>query len=113
MTTNKDLRRRETDKFGEWVQQAALDDANKRIAELEAMISLTWLPIETAPRDETKCIYYSPGNKKAGNRSARKPYINIDYFCDEWPRALYQYPEAPYTHWMPAPPAPATNQERT
>jgi hypothetical protein len=36
MTTNKDLRRRETDKLGEWIQQAALDDANKRIAELEA-----------------------------------------------------------------------------
>ncbi len=35
MTTNKDLRRRETDKLGEWIQQAALDDANKRIAELE------------------------------------------------------------------------------
>jgi len=39
MTTNKDLRRRETDKFGEWVQQAALDDANKRIAELERLLA--------------------------------------------------------------------------
>ena len=39
MTTNKDLLRRETDKLGEWIQQAALDDANKRIAELEREIN--------------------------------------------------------------------------
>jgi len=40
MTTKKDLRRRETDKLGEWIQQAALDDANKRIAELESALKL-------------------------------------------------------------------------
>jgi hypothetical protein len=42
MTTNKDLRRRETDKLGEWIQQAALDQANARIAELEHALCLIY-----------------------------------------------------------------------
>ena len=36
--TNKELRRRETDKFGPYVQQVALDNANKRIAEQDLLI---------------------------------------------------------------------------
>lgn len=35
MTTNTEHRRRETDKLGPFIQQAALDHANARIAELE------------------------------------------------------------------------------
>lgn len=38
MTTNTEHRRRETDKFGEWIQQAALDDANKVIAKQKETI---------------------------------------------------------------------------
>lgn len=38
--TNKELRRRETDKFGPYVQQVALDHANKRITELESALKL-------------------------------------------------------------------------
>jgi hypothetical protein len=66
-----------------------------------------WEPIESAPRDGTRCLYYSPGNPKANNENARRPYFRVDMFSDKWPRSLHQYPEAPYSHFMPLPPPPS------
>lgn len=42
MTTNTEHRRRETDKLGPFIQQAALDKANARIAELEHALCLIY-----------------------------------------------------------------------
>lgn len=69
-----------------------------------------WQPIETAPRDGMECLFYSPGKKSAGNENARDPHIHVDLISDRWQRSRHQYPEAPYTHWMPLPDAPARRQ---
>jgi hypothetical protein len=67
-----------------------------------------WQPIETAPKDSSApYICYSPGNPRAHNEYARGPHFHIDGFSERWPRGRNQYPEAPYTHWMPLPEAPA------
>lgn len=65
-----------------------------------------WQPIETAPKDGTDCLFFSPGNENARNANATDPYCKVDFFSDRWPRARFQYPEAPYTHWMPLPSPP-------
>ena len=64
-----------------------------------------WQDISTAPRG-VACLFYSHGRRSAGNENARDPHMRIDAFSDRWPRGRHQYPEAPYTHWMPLPPAP-------
>lgn len=68
---------------------------------------MTWHPISTAPRDGTRAIFYSPGHPNANNENAREPHYRVDAFSPRWPRAMYQLPEAPYTHWQPLPPPPA------
>lgn len=75
-----------------------------------AMEAVVWLPIETAPRDGTYCLFYSPGKKRAGNENAREPYMRIDHFSDEWRVGRHQYPEAPYTHWLPLPKSPSQKE---
>ncbi len=65
-----------------------------------------WRPIETAPRDGTRCLFYAPANAKAGNENAHRPQMRVDLFSARWPRAMHQLPEAPYTHWMPLPEPP-------
>lgn len=68
--------------------------------------STGWQPIKTAPRDDTRCLFYSPGNPKAHNVNAQQPHYKVDRFSAAWPRARHQLPEAPYTHWMPLPEPP-------
>lgn len=65
-----------------------------------------WRPIETAPKDGTRALYYQPGNPKASNRRARSAIIRTDSFNKLWPQAHHQFPESPYTHWMPLPEPP-------
>ncbi len=65
-----------------------------------------WQDIKTAPRDGTKVLYYSPGNRHAQNRNATDAQMHVDAFSDRWPRAMRQLPEAPYTHWRPLPSVP-------
>lgn len=67
---------------------------------------MDWQPIETAPRDGTKCLFFSPGYRRAHNENARRPHMKVDAFSGKWPDARYQLPEAPYTHWMPLPEPP-------
>ncbi|UUJ74489.1 hypothetical protein [Microcystis phage Mae-Yong1326-1] len=61
-----------------------------------------WQPIELAPRDDTRCLFYSPGN---ASRDVR-PHMRVDAFSERWPQARHQLPLAPYTHWMPLPEPP-------
>ncbi|WP_159585959.1 hypothetical protein [Chelativorans xinjiangense] len=69
-----------------------------------------WRSIETAPKDGTECLFYSPGKKRANNKNATDPHVHIDLFSEHWPRAMHQYPEAPYTHWQPLPKSPVEEQ---
>jgi hypothetical protein len=69
-----------------------------------------WQSIETAPRDGTPCLFYSPGKKRASNQNADAPYYRVDSFSPKWPSAHFQYPEAPYTYWLPLPEPPTTRE---
>lgn len=69
-------------------------------------LQLAWQPIDTAPRDGTECLYYTPGKPDASIKAARRSRMVVDKFSAEWPKAMHQYPEAPYTHWMTLPPKP-------
>jgi len=97
MKTNKDLRRRETDKLGEWIQQAALDDANKRIAELEAMMQ--WQSIDTAPTTGRQLFLLF--------RVGGFPYLA---YSDTWWSCGFSAGMRP-THWLQIPPAAAKEGE--
>lgn len=105
MTTNTEHRRRETDKLGPYVQQVALDNANERIAELEA----GWQPIESALRDGStiqlwhklwrcpvSCRYISKANYK------NTPWLAM--------AGGTVWPEESFTAWMPLPPPPSEKQ---
>jgi len=66
-----------------------------------------WEPIETVPKgSDDPYICYSPGNKRALTEYARDPHVHIDGFSERWPKGRNQYPESPYTHWMPLPEPP-------
>jgi len=69
----------------------------------ELLKALEWRSIDSAPRDGTKCLFFSPGKTGAHNESAREAHYRIDSFSDRWPSARHQYPEALYTHWRPLP----------
>ena len=66
-----------------------------------------WQPIETAPKDGTRMIFFAPGNKSRG-----EDYIDrqIVMKVDRWnENAWWQMrPRNPYTHWMPLPLPPVT-----
>lgn len=66
-----------------------------------------WRGMESAPKDGTECLFYSPGRKTASNENARDPYYRVDFFSQRWPRARHQLPEAPYTRWQPLPTPPS------
>lgn len=69
-----------------------------------------WLPVATAPRDGTRCLFFQGANKRAGHPRARREDWVVDAFCPLWPRAHHQLPEAPYTHWIPLPASPKAAQ---
>jgi hypothetical protein len=63
-----------------------------------------WQPIETAPKDGTDILCFSPGNRRAHNGNARKPYWKVDFFRDRgggFGGFYRELPEAHYTHWAP------------
>lgn len=70
-----------------------------------------WQPISSAPKDGTRCLFYSPGNPKAWNENARDSHINVDSRSERWPSFHFQFPEAPYTHWQPLPEPPTKEGE--
>lgn len=68
-----------------------------------------WQPIESAPRDGTLLLCYGPGNKKALIQRARTVQFRMDFVRKESVgkhRFYNEFPEAPYTHWMPLPKPP-------
>lgn len=69
-----------------------------------------WQPIETAPKDATKALFYSPGNPKAWHARAKHPHIMVDGWNSGQGSGANtrwnELPEAPYTHWMPLPQPP-------
>jgi len=78
-------------------------------AALAALAAMNqWQPIETAPKDGTWCLFFQPENKKAMMPKAKRQRCSVDAFDKEWPKARYQMPETPYTHWMPLPEPPVT-----
>ena len=68
-----------------------------------------WQPIETAPRDGARIFCYAKGRPKAHNHNAR---VAHQFRVDRWNGNNWwrQYPEAPYSHWMPLPAPPAFPQ---
>lgn len=70
-----------------------------------------WQPIETAPKDGTEVLCYSPGNKAAMIINARSEHWHVDYVNKRWSAFYHQYPEAPYTHWMSLPTPPKGGEE--
>lgn len=71
---------------------------------------MEWQPIETAPMDEEKRLFYAPANKKASNINAQLVQIRVDRRRRKYGMGFAgEYPETPYTHYMelPAPPKPA------
>lgn len=88
-----------------------LAGCNAELARRKALISPAgevggWQPIETAPRDGTPCLFFQKGNKGSMHPRARADEVKVDLFSPRWPKAQFQLPEAPYTHWMPRPAAP-------
>lgn len=66
-----------------------------------------WREIHSAPRDGTKVLCFSPGNKNATYHEPRYPHFCVDEYRGEGRSGFYKmWPEAPYTHWMPLPSAP-------
>lgn len=81
--------------------EAALAAAQARIAELEA--SQQWQPIETAPKNGTRILTYSPKD----NEYCWKIEIN------KWKHSAWQASPSMCqpTHWMPLPAPPALTGE--
>jgi hypothetical protein len=73
-----------------------------------------WRPISELT-DSDVYLFYSPGNPMASNENAQDKYWRADEISQRWPKGRYQYPEAPYTHFMvigdPLPPAPEPEKE--
>lgn len=67
-----------------------------------------WNPnMDEAPKDETPCLFYAPGNPKATMRRARTDAIRVDRRRVKYGRKYAgMMPEAPYTHWRHLPPPP-------
>ncbi len=65
-------------------------------------------PMESAARDGTYFLAWSPGNPRAICRRARKAYFVVDNFRPKYStdRFFNEFPEAPYTHWWPMPASP-------
>ena len=62
---------------------------------------MKWYDIHTCPRNGTKILCYSPGNKDAKITRARKASVTVDAISPRYPYFKYQYHEAPYTLWTP------------
>ena len=72
-----------------------------------------WMPIETAPKDGTLCLFFAPGRSKAKYiERAKRQMIVVDAFSDNWRTGKYQLPENPYTHWRPLPAPPAAEEKK-
>lgn len=104
------------DKAGRDAKAAILEAfARHRQSADAALVEAQWQDIQTAPKDGTQILVWSPGNKRASNENARDPHMRADRRVE---RYRWQYarelPEAPYTHWQPLPTPPAlTRGERT
>lgn len=69
---------------------------------------MTWMPIETAPKDGTHIMVWEPTFKSIefswwGNDYNVKDYLG--WLCgdgDDWSTGFYHTPITP-THWMPMP----------
>ena len=65
-----------------------------------------WMTIDSAPKDGTRILAFSPGHKRAINENARGPHMRTDRWVKRYNNFAHQLPEAPYTHWMPLPTGP-------
>lgn len=82
---------------------AAAEQAAEEIAAAIRSLPLpasAWRPIETAPRDETRALFYAPA---AEDRAA---VWRIDYWWVQMRAWAHMRPSQPYTHWMPLAEAP-------
>lgn len=64
-----------------------------------------WQPIETAPRDGTRILFYTPGDEETGwlgivTESHYDKHGLVDLFVPQWQDGLEP------THWMPLPDPP-------
>ena len=81
-------------------------------AEALAAKDAQWQPIETAPKDGTRALFYTPGNPYAVIARARlKDSIVTDRWSKNYKGFAHQLPESPYTHWMPLPAPPAIKEK--
>ena len=81
-------------------------------AEALAAKDAQWQPIETAPKDGTRALFYTPGNPYAVIARARlKDSIVTDRWSKNYKGFAHQLPESPYTHWMPLPTPPAIKEK--
>jgi len=71
-----------------------------------------WQDIHDAPRDGTKVLCFSPGNRRAIYAEPRHAHFCVDEYRGEGRSGFYKmWPEAPYTHWQPLPAAPRGGAE--
>lgn len=73
-----------------------------------------WQPIETAPRDGTRALFYQEGNPRAEVPAARQTEMRVDFFNKRASSKNFyrEWPEARYTHWMPLPEPPINQEEQ-
>ncbi len=95
------------------VQIELLEEANEQGAKIYAALKVksdaeiarlraasAWRPIETAPRDGTDCLTFSPKRHPGFNQR-----IVVNYWDHGWQRSLQGNPP---THWQPLPEPPAS-----
>ena len=112
---------------------AAMHNAPLYAAPVAVQAVPAWLPIESAPKDGTLVVLYSPNGPDDWPDSFQ---VTFDYFCEDYenwfhhseahehymavggsnacgPDVVCTGPseKAPYTHWMPLPAAPVAKVE--
>lgn len=69
-----------------------------------------WRPIETVPKDGTRCLLYEDGDVYAGEFDGSSPYEDDHHWRSFCGQHVTTEPEP--THWMPLPTPPALEERR-
>jgi len=93
--------------------QAVWDGPGGVISDNDLMVAIAayeaalWQPIETAPRDGTRVLFFAPHYKGASDAIEGSFHGSVQRI-DQWKNGAWwqMRPGQPYTHWRPLPAGP-------